>query len=340
MVGVCGILYFDFCFRSDIREFYLFSVLMQVFLKRVIGFTMLLLLLSVLADAGVSGGLRKTERGHFYTMNALMNKRMDADIVILGNSRAAGSYHPLVLDSILHVNSRNLGVSGQPFGVSWLRWELYRRNNKLPKLLIVNIDYDELRMISNGYEREQYYPYLSDTLVKPYLDLYGFSWADKHVPMYRYRGDYKLIGIGLTELLGIRHDKKGNYYKGYSNPNEPWDGERLENKLKSGDVKGCSDTRAVNLLEELLKQSVEDGFQVVFVYAPLYERLKKHLAEDETLRVYHELSDRYHVPILDFSQMEFCSDSSFFRDANHPNSEGASLFTRRLAHEIDSLSIF
>ena len=312
---------------------------MKDFLKRTLGFALLMVLLAVLADVGVSRGLRRTERGHFYTMNALMNKRMDADVVILGNSRAAGSYHPLVLDTILHVNSRNLGVSGQPFGVSYLRWELYRRNNVLPKLLIINIDYAELKMVTNGFEKEQYYPYISDSLVKPYLDLYGFSWADKHVPMYRYRGDYKLIGIGLMELLRIRHDKKGNYYKGYSNPNDKWNGHNLDVKLRNGNVKGTYDPRAVDLLERLLEQSREDGFPVLFVYAPLHERLKNHLDEENVLGMYRDLADRYDVHILDFSQMDFCSDTNYFRDGNHLNAEGARLFTMGLAHAIDSLNI-
>ena len=312
---------------------------MKDFLKRTLGFALLMVLLAVLADVGVSRGLRRTERGHFYTMNALMNKRMDADVVILGNSRAAGSYHPIVLDTILHVNSRNLGVSGQPFGVSYLRWELYRRNNVLPKLLIINIDYAELKMVTNGFEKEQYYPYMSDPLVKPYLDLYGFSWADKHVPMYRYRGDYKLIGIGLMELLRIRHDKKGNYYKGYSNPNDKWNGHNLDVKLRKGNVKGTFDPQAVGLLEKLLEQSKEEGFQVLFVYAPLHERLKNHLDEEDVLEAYRDLADRYDVHILDFSQMEFCSDTSYFRDGNHLNAEGAWLFSMALAHAIDSLNI-
>ena len=295
--------------------------------------------MAVMADWCVSSGLRKTERGHFYTMNALMNQRMDADIVILGNSRAAGSYNPVVLDTILHVDSRNLGVSGQPFGISWLRWQLYRRKNTPPKLLIINIDYDELRIITNGFEREQYYPYMSDTLVKPYLDLYGFSWADKHVPMFRYRGDYKLMGIGLAEFLGIRHDTKGNYLKGFSNSNENWNGKKLEAKLKFGDVKGSSDPQAAMLLERLLVQSREDGFEVLFVYAPLYERLKKHLDEVNVLQVYQNLADQYDVRTLDFSQMSLCSDTCFFRDANHLNADGARLFTESLAQAIDSLGI-
>lgn len=312
---------------------------MSAFLKRVLAFFLLMAFLAVLADICVSHGLRRTERGHFYTMNALMNQKMDADIVVLGNSRASGSYHPLVLDTVLHVNSRNLGVSGQPFGVSWLRWELYRRNNTPPRLLIINIDYNELGMISNGFEREQYYPYMSDTLVEPYLNLYGFSWADRHVPMYRYRGDYKLISIGLGEFLRIRHDTKGNYIKGYSNPDEKWNGKNLEAKLEQGDIKGNCDLQATLLLEKLLKQSKEDGFRVLFVYAPLFERLKKHLDEADALQVYQNLANRYSVPILDLSQMYFCSDSSYFRDANHLNREGARLFTLNLAHAIDSLEL-
>ncbi len=310
---------------------------MRSFLKNTGLFFCLAVLLAIVTDPCVSKGLRKTERGHFYTMNALMNQKMDADIVILGNSRAACSYNPWVLDSVLHVDSRNLGVSGQPFGVSWLRWELYRRNNANPKLLVINIDYSELEMVTNGYEKEQYYPYMKDTLVQPYLDLYGMSWMEKHIPMYRYRGDYKLICIGLGELLGIRHDTKGNYYKGYSNPPDEWDGTNLEYVLQGGEVKGRANLSAAALLEQILKQSQEEGFSVVFVYAPMYARLKQHLDEKDPVRIYQDLAGRYDIPILDFTDMELCSDTLFFRDANHLNSEGAALFSLALAHAIDSL---
>ena len=204
---------------------------MKRFLVHTVVFAAVILALAVVADVMVSCGLRKTERGHFYTMNALMNQKMDADVVILGNSRASTSYHPLILDTILGVNSRNLGVSAQPFGVSYLRWQLYRRNNRKPKLLIVNIDFRDLRKIEKGFENEQYYPYMCDTLVKPYLNLFGFTWAEKHVPMYRYRGDYKLMAIGIGELLHVHHDHKGDYYKGYYNENTPWDGHNLDEMI-------------------------------------------------------------------------------------------------------------
>ena len=280
----------------------------------------------------VSHGLSKTQRGHFYTINALMGKPLDADIIILGNSRAACSYNPTILDSILLVDSRNLGVSGQPFGVSYLRWQLYGRNNKAPRLVIINIDYGELNIVVNGYEREQYYPYMKDTLIKPYLDLYGFSWADKHLPMYRYRGDYKLMAIGLGELLNLHHDVKGEYIKGYSNPNSAWDGNKLSRVIKRGNVQDSCNPDAVELLDSLLKQGKEDGIDFVFCYAPMYDLLKQNLDEQRSKNKYIELANRYNIPILDYSSEWYCSDTSYFMDANHLNARGAELFTTELAN--------
>lgn len=312
---------------------------MKKFIKNTIVFTIVVLSVAVAADFVISKGLRKTERGHFYTMNTLMNDSINADVVILGNSRVACSYRPSILDSILNVDSRNLGVSGQPFGVSCLRWHLYKRNNKYPKLLIINIDYGELEMVSNGYEKEQYYPYMHDSLVKPYLDLYGFSWTEKYIPMYRYRGDYKLMSIGLMELLNIRHDTKGDYEKGYSNPNSEWNGDKLNYVIQRGKVKDKSNPEVVELIRKIIEDAKRNKVGVVFVYAPLIKDLKNNLDDEKSMKAYIGLSERYNIPILDFSEMEICSDTSYFQDANHVNKKGADYFTLALAHRIDSLGL-
>ncbi len=312
---------------------------MKKFIINTIAFTLIVFLIAMVVDFVISEGLRKTERLHFYTMNKLMNDSINADVVILGNSRAAGSYHPTILDTILDVDSRNLGVSGQPFGVSYLRWKLYQRHNRNPELLIINIDYGELNMVSNGFEKEQYYPYMNDTLVKPYLDLYGFSWAEKHIPMYRYRGNYKLMSIGLMELFNIRHDAKGDYIKGYSNKDWNWEGEKLEYVLQNGGVKGVCDQQTVALLEKLLEDVNKKDIPVVFVYAPMFKRLKDNLDEQLSMDAYRRLSQQYGVPILDFSDMSISSDTTYFHDANHVNSVGAERFSSELAHCLDSLGI-
>lgn len=312
---------------------------MKKFVKGILLFTLSVLFVATISDFAISKGLRRTERGHFYTMNALMNQTMDADVVILGNSRAAGAYNPAIIDTMLHVNSRNLGVSGQPFGVSYLRWQLYHRRNKNPKLLIVNIDFRDLRMVAKGVEKDQYYPYMHDTLVKPYLDLYGFTWPEKHIPMYRYRGDYKLMALGFCELLHLRHDQKGHYYKGYANENTKWDGQKLNQILSQGKIKGQCEPQAVQLLEQFLQETQQDGIPVVFVYSPLYKKLKDNLDETQTRKAYQDLSERYDIPLLDFSEIAFCSNSSYFMNGHHVNRKGATAFSAKLAQSIDSLGL-
>lgn len=312
---------------------------MKRFLQYILIFTAIIFVIAVFADMAISNGLKRTERGHFYTMNALMNQKMDADVVILGNSRTVCSYHPMVLDTLLGVNTRNLGISAQPFGVTYLRWQLYHRNNKNPRLLVVNIDFRELRMVTKGIEKEQYYPYMHDSLVKPYLDLYGFTKAEKLLPMYRYRGDYKLMALGLDELLHIHHDRKGNYYKGYSNENAQWDGCNLERVLSRGKIQGQANPQAIELLERFLQETHSEGIPVVFVYAPLYKKLKDNLEEEKTRKAYHDLSQKYGIPVLDFSEMDFCTDTSYFMNGHHVNRKGAERFSMELAYAIDSLGI-
>ena len=312
---------------------------MKRFLQYILIFTAIIFVIAVFADMAISNGLKRTERGHFYTMNALMNQKMDADVVILGNSRTVCSYHPMVLDTLLGVNTRNLGISAQPFGVTYLRWQLYHRNNKNPRLLVVNIDFRELRMVTKGIEKEQYYPYMHDSLVKPYLDLYGFTKAEKLLPMYRYRGDYKLMALGLDELLHIHHDRKGNYYKGYSNENAQWGGCNLERVLSRGKIQGQANPQAIELLERFLQETHSEGIPVVFVYAPLYKKLKDNLEEEKTRKAYHDLSQKYGIPLLDFSEMDFCTDTSYFMNGHHVNRKGAERFSMELAYAIDSLGI-
>lgn len=300
----------------------------------------ILLVLAIVFDWMISSGLKKTEYGHFHTMNALMNDSINADVIMLGSSRVAYGYDPYIIDSVLHCNSRNLGVSGQPFGVSALRWQLYNRHNNPPKLIIINCDFMEIaKMVENGYEREQYYPYMFDPLVQPCLKGYGFTWVDKYVPMYRYHGDYKLIGIGMSEFFHIRHDHKGNPYKGYLKSCNEWNGEALNDVIKNDGLKREPSYQVVSLLDSLLRNAIDVGSKVVFVQAPFYCRLRDNLDDYATRAVYDSLAMVYDIPFLDYQDMNICNDSAYFQDGCHLNYRGTEIFTFELARDIDSLNL-
>ena len=313
---------------------------MKRFFTQIAIFVGILMALAIVFDWMISSGLKKTERGHFHTMNALMNDSINADVIMLGSSRVEYAYNPHIIDSVLDCNSRNLGVSGQPFGVSCLRWQLYNRHNNPPKLIIINCDFIEIaKMVENGYEREQYYPYLFDPLVQPYLKDYGFTWVDKYIPMYRYHGEYKLMFIGLCELFNIYHDHKNNPCKGYIPSYEAWNGEALNDVIKNDELKREPSYHVVSLLDSLLRNAIDDGSKVTFVQAPFYCRLRDNLDDHATRAVYDSLALAYGIPFLDYRYMSICEDSTYFQDGTHLNYLGSGIFTLELAKDIDSLNI-
>ena len=300
----------------------------------------ILLAIAIIFDWMISTGLKKTERDHFHTMNALMNDSINADVIMLGSSRVEFGYNPYIIDTVLDCNSRNLGVSGQPFGVSALRWQLYNRHNNPPMLIIVNCDFLEIAgMVENGYEREQYYPYMFDTLVQSYLKAYGFNWADKYIPMYRYHGDYKLMFLGICELLHIYHDHKHNPYKGYFPSYEPFNGEALNGMIKNDGLKSKPSCQVVSLLDSLLSNAIDEGSKVVFVQAPYYCRLRDNLDDHATRAVYDSLAMAYDIPFLDYRDITISNDSTYFVDGCHLNYIGSEIFTLELAKDLDSLNI-
>lgn len=300
----------------------------------------ILLILAIAFDWMISSGLKRTERNHFHTMNALMNDSINADVIMLGSSRVEFGYNPYIIDTVLDCNSRNLGVSGQPFGVSALRWQLYNRHNDPPMLVIVNCDFLEIaKMMENGYEREQYYPYLFDPLVQPYLKNYGFTWVDKYIPMYRYHGEYKLMFIGLCEHFNIYHDHKNNPYKGYFPSYEAYNGEALNGMIRNNGLKSQPSYQVVSLLDSLLRNAVDDGSKVVFVQAPYYCKLRDNLDDHATRAVYDSLAMVYDIPFLDYRDISICNDSTYFVDGCHLNYIGSEIFTLKLAKDLESLNI-
>ena len=313
---------------------------MKRFYTQIAIYAGILLVLAIVFDWMISSGLKKTERNHFHTMNVLMNDSINADVIMLGSSRVAYGYDPYIIDSVLHCNSRNLGVSGQPFGVSALRWQLYNRHNNPPKLIIINCDFLEIaKMVENGYEREQYYPYLFDPLVQPYLKDYGFTWVDKYIPMYRYHGDYKMMFLGICEFFHIYHDHKNNPYKGYFQSHKDWKDDALNDLIKQDGLKREPSYQVVSLLDSLLGNAIDEGSKVVFVQAPYYCSLRDNLDDHASRAIYDSLAAVYNIHYLDYTEMNICTESAYFQDGCHLNYRGSGVFSLKLAQDLDSLDL-
>ena len=290
-------------------------------------------LLQQIVDSGL-----KCMTSHSATQTSvaeLLSDTLNADIVVMGNSRALCSYHPKIIEQTTGKRVWNIGVSGQPFGISYMRYHLYATHNKKPQLVIINIDNNELDMIANGFGREEYYPYLSDSIIQSYFDLYGFTWKHRYIPMYKYFGDYKLIGYGLMSSVGFFPFPAQKHYHGFYNDNHPFEGENMRHQLSNDSAISAEHSQeAVCLLKRFIEESQQDNIQLLFCYAPQYQELYKHLMLDSCMREYKQMSEMYNIPLMDYSSVSWANDSAFFYNANHVNLSGSERFSAQLAYDI------
>ena len=301
-----------------------------------LGITVLaLLVVAWVLDCVITHNLRHSDARMFHTYNAIYSDTLQCDAVIMGSSRGQVQYDPNILDSIAGLNCYNISVDGRCIDAEVTIYNLYRRHCPTPKLIIQNIDWGTLQM-SNGYEREQYLPYLrSDKLLfKERKDREDFSWADHYMPLMRYAGYHETIKEGLG--LPAKMVRPKNIDKGFIATDKEWDGEAF----RQIDTLGfTTHPEAEAIFGRYLAQCQSEGIQVVMVYAPLYIGATRKLgpAADTMFALYQSFANRYGCQILNYTYDSICFDTLNFYNASHLNRRGAELFSTKLAHDLDSL---
>ena len=94
------------------------------------------------------------------------------------------------------------------------------------------------------------------------------------------------------------------------------------------------------MFNAFLGQLKKQNISAVFVCAPIYIGLTNKIDNlpefYETFRFY---SNKYQIPILDYTYYYLSHDTTYFYNATHLNKTGAELFTTKLCHDLDSLGL-
>lgn len=285
-------------------------------------------------DILITNNLKHSDARMFNTYNAIYSDTLQCNAVVMGSSRGQVQYDVRILDSIAGLNSYNISVDGRCIDAEVVIYNAYRHHAPRPKVIIQNIDWGTLQM-SNGYEREQYLPYLDkDDLFEQTCENEGFSWADRWLPLVRYAGYRNIIfeGLGLPAKVA----RPENIYKGYIAVDAPWDGSAFQNI----DTLGFEyNPQAVTIFEKYLAQCQKEGIHVVMVYAPFYigATHKMGSAVDSMFALYQNFADRYGCDILNYIYDSISYDTLNFYNASHMNRRGAEQFSIKLANDLKEL---
>jgi len=282
-------------------------------------------LLAWVVDFLCSKAASESNYGQVECWTNLMKGRIDSDCVILGSSRAIEHIAPTVLDSVLGTNSYNLGAPGHHMDIIEIKYRLFSDRNNRPELVLINVDNTSL-LISLMINKYQYYPWFHDKDFREVMfSTFDFTFGELFLPMYRYSG-----------YSGMFSPEKESLIKGWRGRDEVFDSTLVDEKSLVFKIDRDVEKKFLSLLDTI----IDDGIKVVLFFSPVYVDTYREMPNQEEFKAYYDsVSRAKDIPLLDYTQMSICKDTSYFRNGLHLNRRGAIAFSDSLANDIKRLGL-
>lgn len=307
---------------------------MKKFLRQTIWFALGLFILATLFDIVLTTMSLRMKVPPYATWNDIYLRNIDADVIIMGSSRAFVQFNPAIIDTVLHTNSYNFGMDGRAADSQIMRYKFFRhRGNPKPKLIVYEVSHGTMQK-SNGYERSQFVPYLHNLyLWKLCHKQENFSLADLLLPSWRYLGRKKMMQTILSQT--VQQGGKNPAYKGYRCYDKPWNGSAFRKQTR---VSYNKDTTIIRQFRGFLDECRRDSIPVVLVTSPFYIGGTRKMVDSTGMHaMFAQIANDYNLPYLDYTYDELSYDTAYFYNTMHLNRIGANLFSEKVARDIDSV---
>jgi hypothetical protein len=308
-----------------------------------------LVLLIVGLDWGIGALLsdlhRRTltgERGGL--LNYALKK--DADVLILGSSRAQFHVMPSILHEKLSLTAFNAGLKGHDFLYAVMLFDLWKRSHGSPRAILLHVDIESMLRRDGELQAAQIVaPYLDDSaLVREVLysaDRYKrFEYLSR---AYRYNGKVFAIARNLFIHADTRFDgfmaARGILNAG----TEAKDVNALDQDATALELAGRPfwDSK-IRYLRELAAYCLRHHTRLFLLHTPLYQQdpVAHRKWVDRMQALIAEMPGVELIDICEATRPEtFAGRPDIYYDANHLNARGAAILSTLLADELGSRSL-
>lgn len=308
----------------------------------VLGFAIPTLLVLYGINHEVDKGFRKN--GSWYTneWKDIYGSKLDADILMLGSSRAWVHLNPRIFDSITGLNSYNLGLDAYAIDFQIDRFWASIHHNRKPKFVIQNMD--ALTLKRSGYvdyDGVQFLPFLNEEELRQDLIANGLSWKDRFFPIFKYRGRAETVRFTLDQLYfgGPAETIK---YKGYAGQELTWtdDFKKFKEMYTTCDV--ALDPDMIKKLDSMIAYCAKEDIKVIIAHLPMYDEAIAMMTDKPVMdSIMYAFEDKYpgSCYYMDYSKTSFSADTNYFYNASHMNYKGADSISIILAKRLLELGV-
>lgn len=303
---------------------------MKLFYTKIFCFIFGLLCFLFITDRVLTAHIRHCGVREYKIWEDIFNSRIESDMIFLGSSKCYAHYNPAVFDSLLNIDTYNLGLNGKRCDFDIFRYNQYKKHkNKQPLYIVWDIMQNSFEK-SSGYGDEQFMPYIYDADIWNAIHRkeHKIYYIDRIIPMLRY---YRK---GMIHRFPMDDDYA---YKGYVHEYQPFDSKELQN-IADNSQKYFIDTNIVESFRSTIKEMQNDGANVILVYSPFYYKGQHKIKDMQQFIQYIEkIADDEHCIFLNYLDSYINQDSALFKNATHLNSIGADIFSSMLSHDLDSI---
>lgn len=248
----------------------------------------------------------------------------NADIVIMGSSRAHHHYVPSIIADSLGVSVYNAGVDGNGIVLALGLYELMTERYT-PKLIIYDVEpaFDIYVYAEDG-NNTRYIGWL-----RPYLDNHEIKKIVCRVdPMERYKSISSMFRYNskIVDLLKDQVVVAGYRNDGYVELRGEM---KTEPNIVRKEKPGQLDTLKLNMLEEFVKRISASDTRLIMVASPQYGAI----SSDAFVPI-KSICERYGIDFWDYYYFQEFQKKEFFNEPMHLNDKGARTFSEIVSQRI------
>ena len=300
---------------------------MKSFFIKITVFVLCIIIVDVLSGVVFSFFRAHAKGGTTLEANYIA-EQCDADILVLGSSRANHHYNPAILDSI-GGKAYNGGMDGQGIVLGLGRY-LMCAEKHVPKIVIYEItpEFDYLVYGQNSKYFGFLRPYYDKPGIKQIFERFDNPFEQLKMHSQMYRNNSKILAY-VRDLL-VENKQRG-YYPQYGSLNKNL-------KQNDGGQSIVIDSVKLSMMESLINETSKRGTKLYFAISPRFHTIN----DGKILLMYEpgiELALKHNVPILNYIFTHRLSDNSdVFVDYVHLNENGALAYSKMVVSKILSLN--
>lgn len=254
--------------------------------------------------------------------NYICNETID-ECLIFGSSRAMHHYDPTILSDSLKMSCWNCGYDGNGIILMYGRYRMIS-SRYTPKVIVYDIEpkYDLMKGDNQVYLGCLKYYYNNDGIDTIFWNV---DMAERYKMAFKcYQYNTRWLQLISDNIHPLADSKRG--YR-------PMDLKMNYEPKAEKDLTYCNvDSLKIYYLTRLITECKISGTKLIFTISPKYKS-----TSDQIFSPIKELCVKYRVPLINYYlDDEFRTNKNFFYDSFHMNREGATSYSKKIAHSLRS----